>query len=43
MPTIDAVSPGCSPAILIALNVVTPAQESGAASNDDTSSGTLTT
>ena len=43
MPTIDAVSPGCSPATLIALNVVTPAHVSGAASKDDTPSGTLTT
>ncbi len=43
MPTTMAVSPGCGRATLRALYVVTPAQVMGAASNEETPSGTATT
>ena len=43
MPKTAAVSPGWIPDTLTALKVVTPAQVSGAASNDETLSGTVTT
>ena len=43
MPTIIAVSVGCGRATLSALYVVTPAQVIGAASSEDTLSGTRTT
>ena len=43
MPYTTAVSPDWICETFTALNVVTPAQVSGAASNEDTSSGTATT
>ena len=43
MPNTPTRSPGATPATLIALKVVTPAQVSGAASREDTASGTGTT